>query len=273
MIDIHSHVIPKIDDGSSDMSESIEMLRAAARAGVDLIVATPHCFSYPRSPRTSHITRGLDELAKAAASDDEASQVELVIGAEIMLDPGVKEVLDGGGIPPIGGSGVHILVELPMLSVPKYTEKTLFELKVGGYVPIIAHPERNYELSQDPDMLRRLIKMGALVQVDAGSIAGAYGAMAEKSSLKMLRSRMCHFVASDAHNPGAYSRLLPAARRRVTSLIGKEAARALFEANPRAVLEGNTPEAPEPVIPEKDHASSRRTGRSLAEFFKRLKRP
>ncbi len=118
-------------------------------------------------------------------------------------------------------------------------------------------------------MLRRLIKMGALVQVDAGSIAGAYGAMAEKSSLKMLRSRMCHFVASDAHNPGgAYSRLLPAARRRVTSLIGKEAARALFEANPRAVLEGNTPEAPEPVIPEKDHASSRRTGRSLAEFSK-----
>lgn len=271
MIDIHSHIIPGIDDGSSSMSESIEMLRAAARAGVTLIVATPHCFSYPRSPRTPDIAHSLEKLAKTAACDSEASKVELSMGAEIMLDPGVWEVLSRGGIPPLGGSGVHILVELPMLSVPEYTEKTLFQLKAGGYVPIIAHPERNYELSQDLEMLKRFIQMGVLVQVDAGSIVGAYGNMAEESSLKMLRCNMCHFVASDAHQAGAYSRLLPEARRCVADIMGEDAARTLFEANPRSVLEGKTPEAPEPVIPGKGNTSSGGTRRGLAGLFRRLR--
>ncbi|MDD2202733.1 MAG: hypothetical protein PHQ21_10490 [Firmicutes bacterium] len=266
MIDIHSHVIPGIDDGSSHMSESIDMLREAARAGVTLIVATPHCFSHSRSPRTPEITRGLEELANAASSDREASRIELAIGAEIMLDPGVQQVLDSDGIPPIGGSGVHILVELPMLAVPQYTESTLFQLKACGYVPIVAHPERNHELCQDLDMLRRLIRMGVLVQMDAGSIVGAYGRTAEESALAILNCRMCHFVASDAHRAGAYRKLLPEARRRVASLSGEETAVALFEANPKAVLEGKTPKVPEPTAPVR--ANERR---GLAGLFKRLK--
>jgi protein-tyrosine phosphatase len=266
LIDIHSHIIPGIDDGSSDMSESIEMLREAARGGVTLIVATPHCFSHSRSPRTPEIARGLEKLAEAASSDKDASKVKLAMGAEIMLDPGVREVLDQGGIPPLGGRGVHILVELPILSVPKYTENTLFQLKAYGYVPIIAHPERNHELSQDLDMLCHLINMGVLVQMDAGSIVGAYGRTTETSALTILNCRMCHFVASDAHRSGAYRRLLPGARRRVASLSGEETANALFRENPMAVLEGRTPEIPEPIAPSKP---KRRRG--LAELFKMLR--
>lgn len=271
LIDIHSHVIPGIDDGSSDMDESMEMLRAAARAGVTAVVATPHCFSYPRSPRTPEIACGLEKLKAAAASDSEASKVELLIGAEIMLDPGVREVISSGGIPTIGGQGMYILVELPMLSVPDYTEGTLFELKASGYVPIIAHPERNYELSQDLEMLQRLIYGGALIQLDAGSIVGAYGSAAERSALKILHSHMCHFVASDAHRPGAYSKLLPEARRRVASLMGEEKAMALFEGNPRAVLEGKPVSVPEPIIPSPPRAGGSRAKNVLSGLIKKIK--
>ncbi len=115
-----------------------------------------------------------------------------------------------------------------MLAVPDYTEATLFELKAYGYVPIIAHPERNHELSQDMDLLCRLINMGVLVQLDAGSIVGAYGSIAEQGALTILKRRMCHFIASDAHSPPtAYSRLLPPqARQRTASLMGKNSHRA-----------------------------------------------
>jgi protein-tyrosine phosphatase len=268
LIDIHSHIIPKIDDGAADISESIDMLRAAAAAGVTLIVATPHCASYPSSPRTPQIALGLQELAAASARDSEASKVELAMGAEILLDPGVREVLDGGGIPVLGGTGKHVLVELPMLAVPDYTEATLFELKAYGYVPIIAHPERNHELSQDMDLLCRLINMGVLVQLDAGSIVGAYGSIAEQGALTILKRRMCHFIASDAHSPTAYSRLLPQARQRTASLMGEETATELFEENPKAILEGITPKVPEPVISPK--ADTAETSRAPARKRERI---
>ncbi|MBP7868641.1 MAG: hypothetical protein KA002_01100 [Firmicutes bacterium] len=247
MFDIHSHVLPGLDDGPARIQESLEMMRWARRAGVRAIVSTPHCESHRLSLRTSVIESAVTRLRAAAADDPETSAVDLYLGGEIMLDPGVRAVLDSGDVPTLGGNTRFTLVELPMRWVPDYAEGTLFELAATGYVPVLAHPERNHELSQRFDMMLRMIKRGALMQLEAGSFVGAYGPIAQKCAIDMIDRRMCHFIASDAHRPDAYESVIPRAIEAVAARIGREAADALFDTNPAAALAGERPVIAEPV--------------------------
>jgi len=247
MFDIHSHVLPGLDDGPARIQDSLEMMRSAQRVGVRAIVATPHCESHRRSLRASVIEDAVARLRAAAAADPEASSVELHVGGEIMLDPGVRAALSAGDVPTLGGSTRFALVELPMLEVPHYAEGVLFELAATGYVPVLAHPERNHELSQHFDVMLRMMKRGALMQLEAGSVVGAYGPIAQQCAIEMIDRRMCHFIASDAHRPGAYDALIPRAVEAVTARIGPEAAAALFDANPAAALADRKPSFPEPI--------------------------
>ena len=250
MFDIHSHVLPGLDDGPTRIQESLEMMRSAQRAGVRAIVATPHCESHRLSLRTSVIEGAVIRLRAAAADDPEASSVALHVGSEMMLDPGVRAALDAGDVPTLGGNTRFALVELPMRWVPDYAEDALFELAATGYVPVLAHPERNHELSQRFDMMLRMIKRGALMQLEAGSFVGAYGPIAQQCAIDMIDRRMCHFIASDAHRPGAYDALIPHAIEAVAARIGREVADALFDTNPAAALAGERPVIAEPVFEE-----------------------
>ena len=247
MFDIHSHVLPNLDDGAAVIQDSLEMLKSAHRIGVRAIVATPHCASHRRSLRAAAIASALAQLVQAAAGDPEASAVGLYVGSEIMLDPGVRAALDAGDVPTLGGNTRFALVELPMLEVPHYAEDALFELAAAGYVPVLAHPERNHELSQRFDIMLQMIRRGTLMQVEAGSIVGGYGPIAQECALEMLDRRMCHFIASDAHRPGAYDSLVPQAIEAVTARMGEEGTAALFGANPAAALADQKPHFPEPV--------------------------
>lgn len=247
MLDIHSHILPDLDDGASGIAESLDMLRSAHRAGVSAIVATPHSGSHRRSLRTPTIAGTLAELAQAAADDPEASAVKLYVGSEIMLDPGVRAALDAGNLPTLGGDTRFALVELPMLEVPRYAEDVLFELAAAGYVPVLAHPERNHELSRRFDIMLQMIRRGTLMQVEAGSVVGGYGSIAQECALEMLDRRMCHFIASDAHRPGAYDSLVPQAIEAVTARVGEEVAAALFRDNPATALADQRPIFPDPI--------------------------
>ncbi|MGI6131613.1 MAG: tyrosine-protein phosphatase [Bacillota bacterium] len=261
MFDIHSHVLPGVDDGPTRIQESLEMLRSAQRVGVRAIVATPHCASHRGSLRASSIADTVARLRKAAAGDPEASAVQLYAGSEIMLDPGVRAALSAGSLPTLGGNTRFALVELPMLEVPYYAEDALFELAAAGYVPVLAHPERNHELSQRFDMMLRMIKRGALMQLEAGSVVGAYGPIAQQCAIDMIDRRMCHFIASDAHRPSAYNVLIPRALEAVAARIGQEAADALFDANPAAALADRKPSFPEPIGDDEWQELHRRQGR------------
>ena len=235
------------------------MMRSAQRAGVRAIVATPHCESHRLSLRTSVIDGAVTRLRAAAADDPEASAVELYMGSEIMLDPGVRTALDCRDVPTLGGNTRFALVELPMRWVPDYAEDALFELAATGYVPVLAHPERNHELSQRFDMMLRMIKRGALMQLEAGSVVGAYGSIAQQCAVDMIDRRMCHFIASDAHVPGAYDGMIPRAFEAVAAQIGQEGATALFDANPAAALADQKPPFPEPMEDEEWQELRRRT--------------
>ena len=271
MLDVHSHVLPGLDDGASGIDESLEMLRSAHRAGVCAIVATPHSGSHRRSLRTPTIASALAQLVQAAAGDPEASAVGLYVGSEIMLDPGVRAALDAGDVPTLGGNTRFALVELPMLEVPHYAEDVLFELAAAGYVPVLAHPERNHELSQRFDIMLQMIRRGTLMQVEAGSIVGGYGSVAQECALKMLDRRMCHFIASDAHRPGAYDSLVPQALEAVTARMGEEVTTALFRDNPAAALAGEKPAFPNPISDDEWRGRDR-DPRSIFEWLKGRRR-
>ena len=273
MLDIHSHILPGLDDGASGLDESLKMLRSAHRAGVCAIVATPHSGSHRRSLRTPTIASALAQLAQAAAGDPEASAVGLYVGSEIMLDPGVRAALDAGDVPTLGGNTRFALVELPMLEVPHYAEDVLFELAAAGYVPVLAHPERNHELSQRFDIMLQMIRRGTLMQVEAGSIVGGYGSVAQECALEMLDRRMCHFIASDAHRPGAYDSLVPQALEAVTARMGEEVTAALFRDNPAAALAGEKPAFPNPISDDEWRGRDRdRDPRSIFEWLKGRRR-
>ena len=258
MFDIHSHVLPGLDDGPTRIQDSLEMMRSAQRVGVRAIVATPHCASHRRSLRTPAIADAVARLRAAAAADPEASAVALHVGSEIMLDPGVRAVLDAGDVPTLGRNTRLALVELPMLEVPHCAEDVLFELAAIGYVPVLAHPERNHGLSQRFDVMLRMIERGALMQLEAGSVVGAYGPIAQQCAMDMIDRRMCHFIASDAHRPGAYDTLIPRSIEAVAARIGREAADALFDANPAAALAGERPVIDQPISEEEWREGRRR---------------
>ncbi|MEA4884217.1 MAG: CpsB/CapC family capsule biosynthesis tyrosine phosphatase [Clostridia bacterium] len=268
MIDIHCHVIPGIDDGAYDMGEAMEMLREANEAGFAEIIATPHTSSSKRDPRTQSIKARLAELLARASEDQTASRVRVTAGAEIMLDPDTLPLLEAGELPTWGAGRKHVLVEFPMIAIPPYAEGCIFGLSAQGYTPVLAHPERNHELSQKLDVILRFIQMGAAMQIDAGSLAGAYGPIARESAMMVVRHRMCHFIASDAHHPGNISRVMNRAQSEVSKILEAEDTEALFGGNARSVMAGERVSYPAP-IPASERETRRTRGRGLFSFGRR----
>lgn len=259
VIDIHSHILGGVDDGSADSIVSMQMLREASAAGVKAIVATPHSGSDRISLRTDGIIRRVKELASLAADDKLASQVNIIPGAEIMLDPGVPQMVADGLLPCLGAKGRYVLVEIPMLQVPPYTDDVLFDLVARGFTPILAHPERNHELSEKLDMVYDIIGRGCLMQLEAGSLVGRYGPEAQAAAWRMLEHNMGHFLASDAHSPRTYRSVLPEAIEEARRQLGDERAHELFHANAEAVLEGRRPDVAPPIRPGCS-ANNKKTG-------------
>lgn len=271
MVDIHSHVLWGLDDGAQSMRMAVEILRAAGEAGVEVVVATPHCGVYWRKARSEEVARRVEELRRAT---EEAGVVGVAVlpGGEVYLDVGVGEMVAGGVLPVLGSCGAragetngqgggaggseapegdaarrpkrHVLVELPMLTVPEWTKDVLFDIVARGFVPVLAHPERNHELSQRLDLLFELIEMGCLVQLEAGSLVGQYGPIAEAAAWRIIEHDMCHFFASDAHGPWVYRDVVPAAVEAARERLGEARVRALFRNNAAAMLEGRPLEVP-----------------------------
>lgn len=247
MVDIHSHILAGVDDGPRSPEVSLEMLRQAALAGVTAIVATPHCSSNSISLRTADIRARVSELA--ATAGEAGIGAAIAVGGEIELDPAVASMVAAGELPAFGAAGRHVLVELPMALIPGYTRNALFAMVARGFVPVLAHPERNHELSQRLDVLFSFISSGCLVQLEAGSLVGWYGPIAEAAAWRILEHDMCHFIASDAHSPTVYRDVLPRAVEVARRRLGEERADALLKTNPAAVLDGRPLDLPDPREP------------------------
>ncbi|MFZ5591309.1 MAG: tyrosine-protein phosphatase [Bacillota bacterium] len=250
-IDIHSHILPGLDDGASTTDEALAMASLAVADGVAAIIATPHVYPglYENSRQTIEdaVFRLRAELSNAGLA------LELLAGAEYFLEPGLLGRLTPGDLLFLHRDSRSLLVEFPALQVPAYAESVLHELFLGGIRPVIAHPERNPELAGS-DLLERLVHRGALLQVTAASLCGYLGRTARQAAEDLLKRGIVHLVASDAHSCRGRSPQLSAARQRAAEMLGESAARQLFSENPRRLLQGGD------VLPVSCQGRSRATG-------------
>lgn len=244
-VDIHSHILPGIDDGAADFDASIEMLEMCAAEGEgSFMLATPHYICGSLKNSTDIVEGKLKELYDTLVK--KGLNVNIRSGNEIFLSTEVPELLADKEICTLAGSS-YVLVELPMMMVPDYTDEVLYRLKLKGYNPIIAHPERNQEIMRDPNILYGFISKGMYSQVNASSLKGVYGRHVRDAALTLIQHNLVHFVASDAHSCRGRSPKLQKAFDIVRAGFGNDMAEKLFCRNGLAVLENRGLEAAEPV--------------------------
>ena len=212
MIDLHSHILPGIDDGPATVDESLEIARRAAAEGVRLMAATPHVRDdYPTRADTMERLVGEVQAAIRAAG----IPLDLRPGGEIAIDwlgrLSEQDIRRFG----LGGSPRYVLVEFPYAGWPLSLHDWIFRLVTRGVTPVIAHPERNSEVQDDPEQLRPLVDAGALVQLTAAAFDGRIGRSSQRAASELLRRGLAHLLASDAHTSDVREAGLAAALERV----------------------------------------------------------
>jgi protein-tyrosine phosphatase len=233
MIDLHSHVLPGLDDGASGLEGSVEMAQEAADLGITAVAATPHVRDdYPTT--AAEMQDALAIVRRAVR--ERGIDVEILPGAEIAFDR--LHSLDADDLRPftLGGSPTHLLIELPFFGWPLDTADQLRRLREAGYTTVLAHPERNSVVQDSPQHLADLVSAGALVQLTAASITGGFGPAAERSSKVLLSAGLAHLIATDTHRAhGRGTTLGPA----LESLRDPALARWLIHDVPAAIVEGS----------------------------------
>lgn len=197
MIDIHSHILPGIDDGAKDVETSIQMLKIAQADGIETIMATPHFYKGAWEPSFDTVLKKTEELKEKAQK--EGLTINILSGQEVLLEDYTIECINKGLVKGINGSR-YILVEFPMYELPGNYLDLIYELRIMNLVPIIAHPERYEYVISKPYLVNDILKEGCLLQLNAGSITGLFGKEAEKTAKLLLENGACHFIASDAHS-------------------------------------------------------------------------
>ncbi len=195
IVDIHSHLIPGIDDGSASIEDSIAMIQGLIELGYTKAITTPHI--HPHYPNNSHEIHGGLELVQKELEEREID-FELGAAAEYYVDEiFMSKVKSGHEI--LTFADQYVLVESSFLNKPLIFENCLFELQSKGYHPVLAHPERYRFLEGDLDWLFRLKEMGVRFQVTISSFAGFYGAKPKLIAKELFKKKMIDFLGSDLH--------------------------------------------------------------------------
>ena len=246
MIDIHSHVLPGVDDGSADMEMSLEMLALAAESGVHTLVATPHC-NIPgefENYRSQELEELFQELQRAA--EREEIPLRLCRGMEAYATPELPELLSGGQIWTLNG-GRYFLVEFNFGEDPDFCDDILRECAAMGYRPVIAHPERYFFIQDDPEHAFEWCTAGYALQLNKGSVLGRFGARVQTTADRLLDHGLVACVASDAHRPYERSTHMGEIRDYLREEYGEAYMRLLLEENPARILSGRSLLGYEPI--------------------------
>lgn len=237
MIDIHTHILPGLDDGSQDLESSLLMAEMAAESGVTAIVATPHSNlkGYYANNYWDKELRGRLESFQEALNEAEIA-VTIFPGMEIFGTQDVPELLREGRLIPLANSR-YPLIEFPFQDYDQQATRVLEDVTAMGYRPVVAHPERYRYTQEFPPLLNRWVEMGCLLQVNKGSLLGRFGRAAELLSLSLLDRGFAAFVASDAHSPVVRTTWLMEVRDFLCEEYSESAAQLLLEDNPKKLLE------------------------------------
>jgi protein-tyrosine phosphatase len=252
IVDLHSHLVPGVDDGAHDVAAVVESVDRMARAGIRNIVTTPHIrASLTLDPPA--LAHRLEEVQSAweRAADAVGSafpDVEYRLGHEVMLDVPDPVFSD----PRIRMAGTDfVLVEWPRLHIPPATVRVLEGIVASGYVPIVAHPERYAGMGDAMDVVAGWREVGALLQVNYGSFVGRYGAEAKSNAYRLLRRGWAHYLSTDFHGRSNLRLYKDEAWSVLEELGGREALTTLCVTNPSRLLRNETPLAVAPLPAER----------------------
>jgi len=225
MIDIHSHILNNVDDGSRNSEQSLAMLKEEEKQGVTEVVLTPH-YRADYLPKSDDIRLKFAELKKRAKEN--GINVKLRLGQEIFVFEGIVKALESGKILSVDG-GKYVLVEFSTKHVNDIPE-TVYMLVKNGFIPIVAHIGRYFYA--DIETAREVKDIGGLIQINASSLCGSCAY--KRKALALIRAGLVDFVASDVH----YNRknLMLKAYKKVKKKFGKTTADKLFTENARAML-------------------------------------
>ena len=229
MIDIHCHILPGVDDGSKTWDSTITMCEQAVKDGVSHIIATPHA-NFRYSFNREHHEQLLQELRLRVP------RLRFSLGCDFHLSS--ENVDDAVGNPrryTIGNSP-YLLVEYSDYVTKHTATDPIRRLLGAGMIPIITHPERNPLLLRHLDIVEALVALGSLVQITANSLTGFWGSTSKKAGMHLIKNRLAHFIASDAHDVRRRTTVLSEGLKVATSLLGSTEANRLVRDNPTKVV-------------------------------------
>lgn len=231
-IDIHNHILYGIDDGSKSLEESIEILQQHKEMGFKDIVVTPH---YIENSKYTTNNKEKEKILKTLK--DKVKGINLYLGNEVFINNNLEELLEKQEISTINKSR-YLLIEFPMNQKLKTITNTIYELKIKGIIPIIAHPERYEYVKKDINIVDEWINEGALLQSNYGSIVGVYGNKAKKTVKKLLKKNKISLLATDIHFPDSkIYQNIEKSKKKIKRIIGEEKLIELSITNPKKIIE------------------------------------
>jgi protein-tyrosine phosphatase len=233
MIDLHSHILPGIDDGATNLAMSLDMARIAVKDGIRVMACTPHIYPGLYENHKAGIVAARDALQ--AALDENGIALQLTTGADVHLVPGVLEGLRSGTIPSLHDTRYVLLEPSHHVAPPRFAE-SVFQLVAAGYVPVITHPERLTWIKDHFAMMAQLTRQGAWLQVTAGALTGLFGPGPKYWAERFVGEGLTHVLATDAHSSTRRVPVLSEGLAVAQKLLGTQEAQLLVQGRPATLL-------------------------------------
>ena len=241
MIDLHTHILPNIDDGSRSIDETFNLLKEAKEAGFEKVVLTSHYME--KYYETEIAEREVWIKAIQQNLDTKGIDIDLILGNEIYFTENIIKLLEDAKASTLNNSS-YVLFELPINVEPLNLYDIIYEMIQYKLVPVLAHPERYSFVQKEPELVYDLIKKGVLMQANYGSIIGEYGEKARMVVEKFLQNNMIHFLGRDVHRQNTIYKKIPETLKQT---IGEERLNILTTVNPDLAIHNKRIDILEPI--------------------------
>ena len=229
MIDLHSHIIPNVDDGSRTINESIEILNEAKKVGFSDVILTSHYISDYNETNAEELVILKEKL------QEKTNDISLHSGMEIYIDEKIAELIQSKKVLTLEESR-YLLMELPLSNNVNYLDYVVYSLQNNNIIPIIAHPERYSAVQNNYKIVEEYREKGCLIQSNYASILGYYGKGAQKTVKMLLKNNFVDFLGSDCHRRNSIYPNIPKSIKKITKIIGKDEFYKISTVNPQKVL-------------------------------------
>lgn len=243
MIDMHTHILPNVDDGSKSIEETFNLIKEAREVGFEAIISTSHYIEDYYETNTAERRLWINAISEKLKENN--INISLYIGNEIYMSENIINLLEQGKATTMNDTS-YVLFEMPLNAKPLNLYDVIYEMLQHKLVPILAHPERYSFIQDDPEIVYDLIQKGVLMQANYASIIGKYGQKAQIIVKKFLENNMVHFLGSDVHRQNTIYPQIPTILVELENIVGKEKLDELTTINPSLVLQNKRIDIDEP---------------------------